>query len=757
MLIIDGPLSSTDDSELSKILHEAGILKSDCVIHPLLKRPGIRAESLFHGKKSSIPPGYVPFYSAFISPELRVGIEELARAIAEHNPSIILPLNNVALRALTDNESQSISTWRGSQLLRGALKILPTYPPGMIQRQWDLRPIAVLDFTRARKWLSGEASPTEWKFLVRPSFNDTMFILDELLKRVAEKPTFLSVDLETRASNIACCGIAWSESEAISIPFMCVENPDGYFSLDEELAVILKLRDLLTHTNARVVGQNFAFDAQYIQRYWRFIPRLSDDTLIAQGLLWPGLPKALDFLSSMYCRHHLYWKDDGKFWDPSTTPEEQLWTYNCVDACRTYEITLSQQNAIAQTQLTSQYQFLLKLWYAVLGMMIRGVLIDKQNRGKMTLELMSALASREQWFIDVLGHPLNPRSNKQMKELFYDDLRAPIQKNRKTGQPSLDDKALEKIVQKNSLLRPLIKTIQDYRSIGVFLSTFVQAPLDVDDKMRCSYNIVGTETFRFNSSENPFGSGTNLQNVPKGNEKPKPGELAMPNIRKLFIPPPGYLICDADLDRADLQVVVWEANDLELKQMLREGVDLHTENAKSLGISRQLAKAWVHGTNYGGGARTMAINCGITVHQAEKMRARWFQIHPGIKEWHDRTMHSLETTRSVRNPFGFRRFYFDRIEGLLPEALAWQPQSTVANIINLGLLRVAYHLPEIEILLQVHDSLVFQLPESRASELLPKMRDLLQITVPYPDPLTIPVGLKASKESWGAVDDRSWS
>jgi DNA polymerase-1 len=755
-IIVDGPLSSSDDAELSKILHEAGILKSDCVVHPLLKRPGIRAESLVYTNKKGQPLNYLPFHDIFIAPELSEALDNLAKQLVATSPSIVIPLNNTSLRALTDNGSTSISTWRGSQLQTASFRVLPTYPPGMIQRQWDLRAIAVLDFTRARNWVEGRAEPTDWRFLVRPSFNDTMQTLDNLLSRTAKAETLLSVDLETRAGHIACCGIAWSESEAISIPFMAVESPEGYFSADEELAVILKLRDLLTHKNARVVGQNFAFDSQYIQRYWHFIPRLSDDTLIAQGLLWPGLPKALDFLSSMYCRHHLYWKDDGKFWDPRTTPEEQLWTYNCVDACRTYEIILSQTEAISKIGLVNQYQFLLKLWYAVLGMMIRGVLIDKPNRGKMTLELMSALASREQWFIDVLGHPLNPRSSKQMKELFYDDLRAPMQKNRKTGQPSLDDKALEKIQQKNLLLKPLVKTIQDFRSIGVFLSTFVQAPLDVDDKMRCSYNIVGTETFRFNSSENPFGSGTNLQNVPKGNEKPKPGELAMPNIRKLFIPPPGHLICDADLDRADLQVVVWEANDLELKQMLREGIDLHSENAKALGISRQLAKAWVHGTNYGGGARTMAINCGITVHQAEKMRARWFQIHPGIKEWHDRTLHSLETTRSVRNPFGFRRFYFDRIEGLLPEALAWQPQSTVANIINLGLLRVAYHLPDVEILLQVHDSLVFQLPEAKAGDLLPKVRDLLQITVPYPDPLTIPVGLKASKESWGAVEDRSW-
>jgi DNA polymerase-1 len=152
----------------------------------------------------------------------------------------------------------------------------------------------------------------------------------------------------------------------------------------------------------------------------------------------------------------------------------------------------------------------------------------------------------------------------------------------------------------------------------------------------------------------------------------------------------------------------------------------------------------------------MAINCGLTVHQAERMQRRWFEIHPGIKEWHDRTLHQLETTRTVTNRFGFRRFYFDRVEGLLPEALAWIPQSTVACVINIGLLRASLTIPEIQILLQVHDSLVFQLPESRRADLLPRMREALQVTVPYPDPLVIPVGLKVSRVSWGEVSDSKW-
>jgi DNA polymerase I-like protein with 3'-5' exonuclease and polymerase domains len=131
-------------------------------------------------------------------------------------------------------------------------------------------------------------------------------------------------------------------------------------------------------------------------------------------------------------------------------------------------------------------------------------------------------------------------------------------------------------------------------------------------------------------------------------------------------------------------------------------------------------------------------------------------MHPGIKEWHERTEEQLLKTRSIYNAFGFRRFYFDRIDSILPEALAWVPQSTVAIVINKGLLNLHRNLPIVEILLQVHDSLVFQIPKPRRIELLPKVREELLITIPYKDPLIIPVGVQVSEKSWGEVKQVDW-
>ena len=161
-------------------------------------------------------------------------------------------------------------------------------------------------------------------------------------------------------------------------------------------------------------------------------------------------------------------------------------------------------------------------------------------------------------------------------------------------------------------------------------------------------------------------------------------------------------------------------------------------------------------TNYGGKPRTCASALSISIHEAEAFQRNWFRIHPGIAEWHNTVQNSLSRTRSVRNPFGFVRTYFERPEGLLPEALAWVPQSTVAIVIDTAYNRITQTLPDVQILLQVHDSLVGQCPISLWPVLKPKIRECLEVVIPYDDPLVIPTGLKTSAISWGDCHDEAW-
>lgn len=247
-------------------------------------------------------------------------------------------------------------------------------------------------------------------------------------------------------------------------------------------------------------------------------------------------------------------------------------------------------------------------------------------------------------------------------------------------------------------------------------------------------------------------------------------ELILPNIRKLFIPDPGYVIFEADLSGADAQVVAWEANDPELKQWLRDGTDMHKRHAVEIGgeteiltldpkshrffVLRQSYKHATHGVHYVAGIKAIAHHPSIqwSEAKAKSYREKYFKRRPGLKLWHERTDFELQKTRTIYNKFGFRIVYFDRIEGLLPQAVAWVPQSTVAITCTKGMVQLKRTLPWVDILLQVHDSVVFQVP-FRYAESYEQILRPLHIEVPYrPEPLIIPWSLSKSEKSWGDCD-----
>ena len=762
-----------DSASLAQLLHEAGMILGECSISqastlcPTLVKGKEDYSTLLCHTKSPKASSWKRWHNSWVSPELWDECNRTLRLIEQLQPNTIVALGSLALFILCGHSSTK--KWRGSQLrLQGSshsCTVIPTYHPRYLKRDSASRAITVQDLRRAKRvsHTPADLAPVRTS-LVRPTFAQAVERIKAIQSRILRGPTPISVDIETRAGHLACIGFALDRESAFCIPLMCVERPEGYWSHMEETYLVGLMREVLTHPNAMCFGQNFIYDVQYIYRFWFFVPTTWYDTMNAQHTLFPGTPKGLDYLASMYCEYYVYWKDDGKLWDASTG-EDQLWTYNCEDCWRTFEVMEQQQPLLKQMGLQSVWEFQQgKLAPLLLKAMFRGVRCDVSSKAALSHELMDEITQRESWLTAVLGHPLNIQSPKQMQEFFYDDLKFKPVISRKTHTATLDDAALISIAKKEPLVQPLVNKIQELRSLKVFRSTFVEARLDRDQRLRSSYNITGTETFRLSSSENAFGSGLNFQNIPSGSEdQDDPTVLTLPNIRKLFIPDPGYTIFDMDLQSADFYTVVWEADDDEFRDALRSGIDMHGLNAKSLfGLScgadevkklhnpkRQLAKIWCHATNYGAGAHNMSRACGITIHEAERLRARWFQMHPGILEWHKRTEAELHQHRRVSNAFGYRMIFFGRIDAALPEALAWRPQSTTGCVINRAWYNISQTIPEVEVLIQVHDSLVGQYPTHLASGMPERILAASRVAVPYPKTLIIPSGIKTSTRSWG--------
>ena len=249
----------------------------------------------------------------------------------------------------------------------------------------------------------------------------------------------------------------------------------------------------------------------------------------------------------------------------------------------------------------------------------------------------------------------------------------------------------------------------------------------------------------------------------------------LPNVRKLFVPDKGYVIFDCDLSGADAQVVAWDAEDSDLKAAFKSDIKIHVKNLEDMYqrffdpiedkkpqkghrySAYDEMKRCIHATNYGASARTLAITLGWKIKQAEQFQHRWFQLHPAIRRWHLRVEKDLQVSRSVSNKFGYRIQYFDRVTNLFTKALAWIPQSTVAIVCAKGGVAVHKSLPWVEPLLQVHDSLVFQIPIHRCEpQNLELIHNHLLVPVPYDDPLTIPWGVSASTTSWGDCREFAW-
>jgi len=792
------PFVGASGHELNRMLHEAGIMRSECYVTNVCKirPPGNQLSAFIAKTKKAITPAHRQLRDKWCTSEVHDGYAELLAELEMVQPNVIVAFGNLALWALTGN--WGVLKWRGSLLGGGSSpKVIPTIHPASVLREWSQRAVVLNDLRRVKRHMGSRTyeNKPEWKFQVRPTFAEVTKFLDQAYAFAhLNRGVWFDFDIETRSGHIDCIGLSWSRTEAICIPFMTHANKEGYWSAAEEAIIVYRLYGLLTNPYVNVRWQNGLYDAQYVHRHWHFIPRGAQDTMISQHSLFAALPKGLGFIASMYADWYVYWKDEGKI--ASGEPEEKRWTYNLQDCVYTREVGEALTQAAAVMGLSEVDKHQQALFYPVLHAMLRGVRVRPEIKRQMALDIQEELSHREAFLFNVLGHGINPRSSPQMQALFYEDLQQkPVLKRVKdsaTGRfvmrPTCDDEALTLIATREPFLRPLCHAIQDIRTLEKFLNDFVLMPLDEDGRMRCSFNIAGDAagksapySYRLSSSKNPFGSGGNLQTIPSeksksANKASQRGsmEFTLPNIRAMYGPDPGFTFFDMDLDRADLQVVVWEAGDEQLKAALRLGVDIHLLNVYTLDkqnpppmeelvethpryldhrgprkAKREFAKTFCHATNYVGGAKTVAAHTGRTVHEIDRAQQLWFSAHPGIKRWHDTILEQITKRRFVENRFGYRWYIFDRLDGLLPEACAWIPQSTVGIVINRIWTAFYTELPEVQVLLQVHDSLAGQFPTHRRDQLLSRMRALSRIPVPYDDPLIIPTGIKTSDVSWG--------
>lgn len=483
----------------------------------------------------------------YCNEELANGLTKLEALIAVVKPKLVIGAGNWPLWALTTGRAtistergykvpSGITKWRGSQLetrdINGSrYPFLPIIHPAAVLRSWDLRFPTVHDLkSRAGRFISG--TRPNWgdpdpAGVYSPSFEQAIGWLRTLSYDLLHgKKVQLSVDIETKARRyITCVGLATS-ADAIVLPLFYY-SPTGevidYFTLEQEQAIWLELQSILTSPNVSIVGQNFAYDTQYFQRCYGIRAMVGFDTMLAHHLLWPGTPKGLDYLASLYCDSHLYWKEESEEWDDGVSHED-LWRYNLKDICKTLEVAQELQGQIERLGLSQQYATQLRQWGMTRQMSLRGVRQNIALRAQFRTELVQERGRLSAFLLQSVPKDCRYTSTggawfaspQATMDLFYRQLGIEPVLHKKTKRPTADASSFDLIRKRRPWLKPIIDALDRIRSINVFISHFLDAQLSFDHRMRCSFNVGGTETFRLSSNSNPFGEGGNLQNIPKG-------------------------------------------------------------------------------------------------------------------------------------------------------------------------------------------------------------------------------------------------
>lgn len=300
---------------LDKMLGEALISRSECFISNVCRErpPGNDITAFIAQSKKEITSAHQLYRDRWVKQPIIDGISLLTAEIKAVAPNIIITLGNSACWAVTG--IWGITKHRGSMLHSdlpgGRWKVIPTYHPAAVLRQWAWRAITVSDLKRAARFRNGMPYPDpEWAFQTGLGRNAYIDMLGVLLARANEGPFKIAFDIETLAGHIDCAGIAWNAQQALCIPFMTPASKDGYWNVDEETFLVWLLYQLLTHPNVQVIGQNLLYDCQYTYRRWGFIPNVWQDTMLSHHVAFVGLPKKLDFQASMYCNFYKQWKPD---------------------------------------------------------------------------------------------------------------------------------------------------------------------------------------------------------------------------------------------------------------------------------------------------------------------------------------------------------------------------------------------------------------------------------------------------------------
>ena len=744
---------------LSTSLQNAGILPSNCF------RGLVYNELPPGGDIDSVDKNSADFQRSLIS---------LTDDLNKFQPNCILLLGPTALWAA--GSFHQLSNYRGTIFagFKNRHKCIATYSPDYVQKVWEESPLFNFDVNRA-------VNQSKFPEIILPQRTlEPSLTAPEVLSRLAAILTGskMSIDIEGGYPNpeettykhldgITCIGISTNPMAAWTINLQDFDDPTK--------GIVMKaLNKVLSDPTIEKVLQNGLYDYVVLTKLWKLdIKNVAHDTMMSGWEIYPELPKALGVQASIWSLEPYYKFERTSGADLDPVERKKLhYTYCCKDAAVTLEIHENHMAAMTPGQ-KEHYKFNMSLLPSLQYMSLRGIRYNKDLAEFKKSELQVKMHEYQLSCNHFANQEINLNSPLQMCNLLYKKLGFEPQYKkeggRKTTKLTANAEAMLKIIVKQGAnAHPFLKAALAWKKLeGVRKQLDLNT--DADGRMRCSYNLVGTETGRLSCSGSVTGSGTNLQTITE-------------QLRDCYIPDPGYVFFQCDLSGADGWTVgaraamlgdptmlddyragMKPAKIIALMYMQMQGQlpqvntninDLPREEIKRLtktvAIPEHLyavCKAVQHGSSYDMGPNTMASNILLqTFKKSDELNVLWvppndckriqlvfFKRYPGVVEYQRWVQQQLNKYHSLSCASGHVRTFFGRMGNDVTYRAAYshEPQANTTYATNLAMQklwqdrdnRTASGNLIIQPLHSVHDALCGQFPIDRIEWAVKKIQD----------------------------------
>jgi DNA polymerase-1 len=518
------------------------------------------------------------------------------------------------------------------------------------------------------------------------------------------------------------------------------------------------LRPVLEDPAVAVAGQNVKYDLLVLGRYGVVPANVAFDTMLASYCLAAHQSQhGLDFLTLKHLGITKIPTTDllGKgakqigFWD---VPVERGGEYACEDADMTFRLYRLFAPRLEGSEVDRVFRDIEMPLVRVLESMERhGVLVDVAHLRRLSAEMGERLAALTGRIHELAGEAFNVASPKQLADVLFEKLKVHEKlgvrriKRTKTGF-STDAEVLDSLSED-----PLVAAVVEHRQLTKLKGTYVDSlpgmVHPVTGRIHTSFHQAVAATGRLSSSD------PNLQNIPVRTEEGR-------RIRQAFVAPEGRVLLAADYSQVELRLMAHLSGDEALIEAFRHGDDIHRRTAALVfGVApeevtsemRARAKTINFGILYGMGAQRLARSIQLSVKEAAAFIEQYFQAFSGVKAWLDRTREEALERGHVSTIIGRRREFTNLEEadgrqfaGAMNAAVNTPLQGSAADLIKIAMVRMqaalAADLADVAMVLQVHDELVFEVPEGRVDEVSARARAIMEGALQLDVPLVVDVG-----------------